>query len=91
MEWRIPYFEYDLFAWGTDARKFTVANAKPGMTGYDPDDETLVVVALEFQDQSGWNYALDLKFTSGEGDVWEWKGLSDPYRAAAMKPTGRRK
>jgi len=79
------------FAWGTDARKFTVANAKPGMTGYDPDDETLVVVAVEFQDQSGWNYALDLKFTSGEGDVWEWKGLSDPYRAAAMRPTGRRK
>lgn len=87
----VARLKVEKFAWSTDARKFTVANAKAGMMGYDPDAEALNVVVLEFKDNDEWNYALDMKFTSDEGDVWEWKGLSEPYRSEAGKPTGKKK
>jgi hypothetical protein len=87
----VTKMKVEKFAWSTDARKVTVANAKVGQMGYDPDAEAIEIVVLEFKDNDEWNYTLDAKFTSDEGDVWEWKGLSEPYRAAAGKPTGRKK
>ncbi|MEK7465981.1 MAG: hypothetical protein AAB074_01085 [Planctomycetota bacterium] len=87
----VTKMKVEKFAWSTDARKVTVANAKPGQMGYDPDAEAIEIVVLEDKNNSEWNYTLDAKFTSDEGDVWEWKGLSEPYRTEAVKPTGRKK
>lgn len=87
----VTRMKVEKFAWSTDCRKFSVVNAKAGMMGYDPDSEALDVVVLEFKDNDDWNYTLDAKFTSDEGEVWEWKGLSEPYRTESIKPTGKKK
>ncbi|MCE9584954.1 MAG: FxLYD domain-containing protein [Planctomycetes bacterium] len=87
----VTRLKVEKFAWSTDSRKFTVSNSKPGMMGYDPDSEALDIVIIEFKDNSDWNFTLDLKFTSDENEVWEWKGLSEPYRSEATKPTGKKK
>jgi hypothetical protein len=87
----VTRMKVEKFAWSTDGRKVSVVNAKAGMMGYDPDSEALDVVVLEFKDNDDWNYTLDAKFTSDEGDVWEWKGLSEPYRTESIKPTGKKK
>lgn len=79
------------FAWSKDSRKFTVANTKASDQGYDPDNMVVEIAVLQVPNQDEWNYTLDLKFTSGENDVWEWKGLTEPYRSPAMKPTGKKK
>ena len=87
----VTKMKVEKFAWSTDARKITVANAKAGQMGYDPDAEAVEIVVLEFGNNDEWNYTMDAKFTSDEGDVWEWKGLSEPYRTGSSKPTGRKK
>ena len=61
------------------------------MMGYDPDSEALDIVVMAFKDNSEWNYTADIKFTSDENEVWEWKALSEPYRAEATKTTGKKK
>ncbi|KAF0240470.1 MAG: hypothetical protein FD180_4922 [Planctomycetota bacterium] len=87
----VTRMKIEKFTWSADARKITVANAKPGQMGYDPDAEAIEIVILEDSNNNVWNYTLDAKFTSDEGDVWEWKGLAEPYRTDAGKPTGRKK
>jgi hypothetical protein len=80
------------FAWSRDARKFAVNNIKPGQdAGYDPDTKSVKIPLVRVPERDAWNYSVDFKFTSTEGDVWEWKGLTEPYSAAAMKPTGKKK
>lgn len=87
----VTRLKVEKFAWSADFRKINVTNANAGTMGYDPDSESLGIVVLEFKDNDQWNFTMDLKFTSEENDVWEWKGLAEPYRAEAAKPTGRKK